>query len=179
MGDEEQIAAAEAAAAEAAKQAEEAKAAAEKVDEPFDKDRALETIRKQRESEKAALDRAKALEARVQEYEDRDKTETQRTAEAREKAEKDAADARAEAIRLRVAMKHGLSEEDLDLLGTGDEEQIEARAKRLAELSAAKNGDEPRRRPQERLRSGVAPGAEPNEETEPGLPRLMQAYSQK
>lgn len=122
-------------------------------DEEFDKDRALETIRKQRENEAAAKKRAKELEAKVKEFEDRDKSEAEKTAEARAKAEKEAADARSEANRLRAAIKYGLDEEDLDLLGSGDAEQIEARAKRLAERFSAK--DEPPRRPRERLRSGA------------------------
>lgn len=47
-------------------------------------------------------------------------------------AERDAI--RTEMARYKVAAKHQLSEDDFDLLGTGTEEEIEARAKRIAEL---------------------------------------------
>lgn len=40
-------------------------------------------------------------------------------------------------------MKFGLSDEDLDLLGDGTDEEVEARAQRLAELAGDKSG--PRR----------------------------------
>ena len=39
----------------------------------------------------------------------------------------------AELIQLRAALRHGLDIEDVDLLGTGTEDEIEARAKRLAD----------------------------------------------
>lgn len=42
----------------------------------------------------------------------------------------------AELIQLRAALRHGLDIEDVDLLGTGTEDEIEARAKRLADRSA-------------------------------------------
>lgn len=144
-------------------------------EEEFDKDRALATIRKQRESEAAAVKRAKDLEAKVREFEDRDKSEQERLTEARDQAATDAASARAEATRLRMAIKYGLDEEDLDLLGEGDEEKIEARAKRLSERSAPK--DESKRRPREDLRAGAVPGVEPD--VEPGLARLQRAYAQQ
>lgn len=44
---------------------------------------------------------------------------------------------KAEAARLRVAVKHGIPAEDFDLLGTGSEAEIEARAARIAAKNAA------------------------------------------
>lgn len=130
--------------------------------EEFDKDRALATIKKQREAEKAANDRAKALEAKLKEFEDRDKTEAQKAAEERDTSKQEATEAKAEVIRLRMLVKYGLDEEDLDLLGAGDEEQIEARAKRLCERSTGK-AEDPKRRPKERLRTGATGDTEPEE----------------
>ena len=165
--EEEQRKAAEEAAA-AAKAAEEAKAAeaAKEAEEEgeFDKDRALATIRKQRESEAAAKKRAQELEAKVREFEDATKDEKTKLTEAKEQAASEAAEAKAEVSRLKMAIKYGLDEEDLDLLGTGDEEAIERRAKRLAERSGS--SDDPPRRPRERLKPGAAPSSEP-EETDP------------
>jgi hypothetical protein len=154
-------AAAQAAAAEAA-EAEQARAAEKTGGEPFDQDRAMSTIKAQRESEAAAKKRAAELEAKVKEYEDRDKTEQQKAAEATETSKREAAEAKAEAIRLRMLLKYGLDEEDLDLLGAGDETQIEARAKRLSERSGGK-ADDTRRRPKERLRTGATRDAEADE----------------
>ena len=177
--DQGQDTAAQEAAEQAAKEAEAARAAAAASDaeEAFDKDRALETIRKQRESEKAAVDRAKALEAKVREYEDKDKTEAQKLSDAKDAAAAEAAEAKAETIRLRMAMKYGLDEEDLDLLGTGDEETIEARAKRLSERTQP-NEDDARRRPRERLKPGARPNTEADD-VQPGLGRLVRAYAQE
>lgn len=139
----------------------EAEAPTVEVEEEFDKDRALATIKKQREAEKAANDRAKALEAKLKEFEDRDKSEAQKLAEAKDTAVQEAAAAKTELIRLRVAMKYGLAEDDLDLLGTGTDEEIEKRAKRLAELTKVEEPEDPKRRPRERLRPGAAPTSDP------------------
>lgn len=139
-------------------------APAPESEEEFDKERALATIRKQRESEAAAKKRAQELEARLKEFEDRDKTEAQKLAEAREAAAREAEEAKAEVLRLRAAIKYGLDEEDLDLLGVGDEETIERRAKRLAERSAPPPDSSSR--PRERLKPGTVPVVEP-EETDP------------
>lgn len=91
-------------------------------DEPFDKDRALATIRKLRDNEKATKTQLKELDdlrAKVKAAEDKDKTEAERLAgNAKEASEKlTAAEARAQdlAIRLsveRAARKLGFIDED-------------------------------------------------------------------
>lgn len=99
---------------------------------------------------------------KVREYETAQMSEAEKAAARLADAEKTAAEAASEAIRYRMAMRHGLSEEDLDLLGTGTEEQIEARAKRLADRSGARPPST--RKPSERLRPGAAePEREPEE----------------
>lgn len=60
------------------------------------------------------------------------KTEQQKLEDAKAVAERLAADTAAELARMKAAVKHGLSEDDLDLLGSGTPEEIEARAERLA-----------------------------------------------
>jgi hypothetical protein len=132
-------------------------------EENFDAERAWELIQnlradvsKLKTERDEARDKAKKLEdEKLSDQERKDK-------EAREATERATA-AETEAIRLRVAMKHGLEEEDLDLLGTGDEEAIEARAKRLAERTAPTSDDVAPRRPRERLRPGAAPAATPED----------------
>ena len=96
---------------------------------------------------------AKELRSKVRDFEDRDKTELQKLTEAKDEAAKAAEQAQTETVRLRMAIKYGLDEDDLDLLGTGDEETIESRAKRLAERTQPASND---RTPREALKPGAA-----------------------
>ena len=97
---------------------------------------------------------AKELRSKVKDFEDRDKTELQRLTEAKDEAAQAAEQAKVEATRLRMAIKYGLDEDDLDLLGTGDEDEIESRAKRLAERTQPANSND--RTPREALKPGAA-----------------------
>lgn len=99
------------------------------------------------------------------------KTEAQRREEAEAAARRDAEQARNEANVLKVALKHGLSEEDFDLLGTGSIEQIDARAQKIAAKNeaakqaaleaAVQPGTPAPRRPTEQLRPGASPSPDP------------------
>ncbi|MEW1705961.1 hypothetical protein AB0230_01860 [Microbacterium sp. NPDC089190] len=91
---------------------------------------------KAREQEARAKSNAEAAK-RLQEFEDAQKTESQRLADAAAAAKREADEARAEAVRYRVAATHGVGEDYFDLLGSGDEEKVTARAERLAPLLAA------------------------------------------
>jgi hypothetical protein len=63
-------------------------------------------------------------------------SEAEKAAERLAKAEKDAAEARTEALRFRIATKHGISDEDADTFLTGgDEETLTRQATRLIALS--------------------------------------------
>lgn len=76
---------------------------------------------------------------------------------------------RLQVARERSARRHGLDDDLIELLGTGTDEQIEARAKTLAERigAAASTPAAPvPRRPVENLRGGGDPSAPP-EETDP------------
>lgn len=116
--------------------------------------------RARRDAEKIAAD----LDRQLKTLNDRDKSETERAVEARTAAEADRDAARAEAARLRIGLKHGLSLDDMDLLGSGTDDQIEERAARVAELrvaaSASPVGQLPTR-PVEQLRPGATPSAAP------------------
>lgn len=146
-------------------------------DDELDLDRAKAKIAKVNQeaaSLRKRLKEAEPLAQKALEAEEAAKDEKTKLTEAKEAAAQEAAEAKTEAIRLRMLLKYGLEEDDLDLLGTGDEEAIEARAKRLQERS---KGQEPNngRVPRERLRPGAVPSSEP-EETDPrklaaGLPR--------
>jgi hypothetical protein len=78
------------------------------------------------------------------ELEDAKKTEAQRNAERLAQIERERDEATATALRLRIAAKHGIAEEDADLFLTGtDEETLTRQAKRLAEREGErrKNGN--------------------------------------
>lgn len=79
---------------------------------------------------------AEKLRLKLKEYEDRDKTEAEKAAEALQELALERDGAVSELARMRAALKYGLSTDDLDLLGSGPAEDIEARAKRLADRLA-------------------------------------------
>jgi len=96
-----------------------------------------------REWEKRAKANADAA-SRLAELEESQKSEAQKLADAKTAAEKEASDARAEAMRWRVAAKHGVSDEDAELFLTGtDEETLTKQAQRLGERESdrKKNGN--------------------------------------
>jgi hypothetical protein len=85
--------------------------------------------RKHEDAAKANADKAK----RFDEFEESQKTETQKAVDDAVKAKREAAETAAELARVKAAVKHGLTEEDLELLGThGTPEEIDARAERLS-----------------------------------------------
>lgn len=71
--------------------------------------------------------------ARLAEIEDAQKTEAQRAAERIAELEAQANEAKRDALRFKVASKHGISDEDADLfLTASDEETLTKQAERLA-----------------------------------------------
>jgi hypothetical protein len=85
--------------------------------------------RKHEDNAKSVLSKAKQFD----EYAESQKTEQQKLADAAALAKADADAAKAELAIERAARRHGLKDEDLDLLGThGTPEEIEQRAARLA-----------------------------------------------
>ncbi|ORL15403.1 hypothetical protein [Prescottella equi] len=97
---------------------------------------------------------------RLAEIEDANKTESQRLSDALATAERDRDAARTEALKLRIATKYGISDEDADLFLTGsDEETLAKQAERLAsrESDRKKQGNHV-------PREGTNPTATPNEE---------------
>ena len=97
--------------------------------------------RKHEDAAKANADKAK----RFDEFEESQKSELQKAADAAARAKAEADATRAELARMQAAVKHGLSEDDLDLLGThGTPEEIEARAERLATRLKAAEANKPK-----------------------------------
>lgn len=92
--------------------------------------KALDTERREK---RAAERRAAELEARLKEFEDRDKTESTRAIERAEAAEKAAAAAEARALRLEVASEKGLTSAQAKRLVGESREELEADADELLE----------------------------------------------
>jgi hypothetical protein len=97
------------------------------------------------------------------------KPEAERREAAAAALQRERDEALSETTRYKVALRHGITEDDFDLLGSGTEEQIEARAtkvaakneaaKQVALESAAQSPTS--RRPVEQLRAGATPAPDP------------------
>ena len=91
--------------------------------------------RRSRENEAKAKANAAAAK-RLEELENANKTEAQKAADDLAKAQQAEADALAEAARYKAAAAHGIDPDHVDLLGTGDEDEVMSRAERLGKLIA-------------------------------------------
>lgn len=92
----------------------------------------------ERDARKAAEKSAAEYAAKVKAFEDAQKSDAEKAAEALATAQKDAESARTEALRWRVAAKHGISDEDAETFLTGtDEDTITRQAERLAAIGSA------------------------------------------
>jgi hypothetical protein len=137
-------------------------------EEAFDEERAKAKIRKANSEAENLRKRLKELEPlaqRAQEFEEAQKTETQRAVEAQQAAEERAVKAERDALRYRVAVDKGLRPELIDFLTGESQEDIEAKADTLLALTTPAT-PEVTRQPRERLRPGAVPASEP-EETDP------------
>lgn len=141
------------------------------VDE-FDAERAKKKIAKANSEAAGLRQRLKELEplaAKAKELEDANKTEAEKLTERTTAAEKTATDAQGELLRLRVAMRKGLTENQAARLVGKTLEELEADADELLEsFGGAKGKTAPKvaGKPTERLRGGTDPD-EPIEETDP------------
>lgn len=111
---------------------------------------------KAREQENRAKSNAEKAQAHDA-YVESQKTEAQRLADAAETSKREAAEARAEATRYKVAATHGVGAEYFDLLGDGDEAAIEERAKRISSLLAGNAENVQLKADIEALRAGKTP----------------------
>jgi hypothetical protein len=128
---------------------------------------AREAIRKANKEAADYRGALRAAEPKLSEYDrlvEASKSDAQRLEEAKQAAERRANDAEQDAIRYKVAATHGIGMDYFDLLGTGDEASVTARAQRIAALQqqAAAAAGKP---PVPTTRPGVAqlqPGASPS-----------------
>jgi hypothetical protein len=98
-------------------------------------------------------------------------TEVEKATARAEAAEKLAAEREGALLRERLARTHGLTDDDLDLLGSGTEDELTKRAEKIKALKGAGTPPAP-----------VVPGAKPVEQLRPGatpggtLPAEQDAY---
>lgn len=143
-------------------------------DDDFDPDKAWKLISNLRaDVDKTKADRD-AFKTKVDEFEAASKSEVEKLQDQLKAALDDGTASKTDLARLRAALKHGLDEEDLDLLGTGTPEEIDARAERIAKR--LKGAEDDRRPPaggnrRERLRGGN----DPTEDVEENDPRKLAA----
>lgn len=90
--------------------------------------------RKHEKASKQTRQELEAAQAKIKEYEDRDKTEAEKAEEARKALEVRAANAESALLRSKVGAKHNLPPEVADLLKGDTEEEVEAHAESLAAL---------------------------------------------
>lgn len=129
---------------------------------------------------KQLREEAAGYRVRLKEIEDAEKSELQKAQEAAEAAQRELAATKTEAARLRIAAKHGIGEDHLDFLTGSDEEELEAKAVKLATLIKTPTNEEPQRK------GAWAPfdpdeGKSPSSKTEPAAPgmgTLRAAYAQ-
>lgn len=105
--------------------------------------------------------------ARLKDLEDKNKSELEKAQEKAAAADREAAQLRLEVSRSRVALKKGLTEAQAKRLQGATEEELEADADELLKLLKPEESNPGNRRlPQERMRPGSLPNADP-EETDP------------
>ena len=131
--------------------------------ENFDAERAWKLVTDLREDNTKVKGDRDALATKVKAHEDATKSDQEKLTERSTSAEKTATEAQQEAARLRVALRKGLTETQAKRLVGTTEKELEKDADDLVasfKTEVTEEETSTRRRPQERLKSGVAPGAE-------------------
>ena len=140
-----------------------------------DKRAVLADLAKERDKRQELEQRLAELEPlakKAQEIEDAQKSEVQRANELAAAAEARAVKAEAEALRYRVATKHGISDEDAKLWLTGaTEDDLTKQAERLAELQGGQT--KPQQQPD--LSQGARP-LKPKNAWDEGKKRAMERF---
>lgn len=117
-------------------------------------------------------DEQKTQLAEYQKVVEASKTEAQRLADSAAAAQREAETAKAEAIRYKAAATHKIGAEHFDLLGTGTEDEVLARAEKVAALLTAQAAvvppvvppTTPTTRPVEQLQPGATPAGAVDED---------------
>jgi hypothetical protein len=124
-------------------------------------------LEEERRARRAAEKEKKDLEAKLKELEDKDKSEVEKLADKSKTAEGRAATAEAEVLRLKVALRKGLTETQAKRLVGSNEEELEKDAEELLESFKPADGDDrrtpPPGKPKEDLKGGGDPTDTPTE----------------
>lgn len=105
--------------------------------------KAIDAMKAERDAARREARANSGAAKKLQEIEDRDKSEIQKATDKLAALERERDDARVETMRLRVAVKHSIAEEDAELFLTGtDEDTLTRQAQRLAEREASRKADE-------------------------------------
>lgn len=146
------------------------------TEENFDPDRAwslIENLRAEKERLSARPTLTPEQQTQLAEYQrlvEASQSEAERQANAVAAAERAAEAARAEAIRYKAAATYGVPQEHFDLLGSGTEQEVSARAEKIRALLAVQAAattppaPTPPTRPVEQLRPGATPSQTDNED---------------
>lgn len=126
---------------------------------PEDYEAEIQKLRKESAGYRTKLREAEPVLKEHQEREEANKTELQREREAREAIQRERDELQIGYTRLELAAIHNIPPDDIELIGSGTREEMEARAARLGVLHAAtaKTAPPPSDRPVEGLRPGASP----------------------
>lgn len=126
---------------------------------------AKKALEAERKAAREAARQVKDLQAKLKEFEDRDKSDAEKAAEKLSQAEKRAEEAEAKALRLQVASDKGLSSKQLKYLTGTSQEELEANADQILEDFPEKEQPKPppSRRPSADLGGGTDPTKEPTD----------------
>jgi hypothetical protein len=116
-------------------------------------------LRKESAGYRTKLREVEPLAKAAQEAEEANKTEIQKAADRASKAEQALQEREIGYTRLDLAVQYNVKPDNIDLIGSGTREEMEANAQRLAalEMAASKAAPPPSDRPVEGLRPGAAP----------------------
>lgn len=131
--------------------------ATEAQSQTFSQDQVNAMLAEQKRKERerfADYDDLKTKASQYDEAQEAAKSEQQRAAEAAQRAQAERDEARAESLRYKAAATHGVDEDNFDLLGIGNEEEIAARAERVGGLLKLRTENEQLRAEVEALRAG-------------------------
>lgn len=126
---------------------------------PEDYETEIQRLRKEAAGYRTKLRETEPIVKAHQEQQEANKTELQKAQEALAARDKEFADLQTGYTRLELAAMHNIPPDDIDLIGSGTREEMEARAARLGALHAAnaKTPPPPTNRPVEGLRPGASP----------------------
>jgi len=134
----------------------------------------IEKLRRESAGYRTKLREAEPKLTEYQKYLDSQKTEAEKLAEAKQAAETKLAELTTTNARLMAAAAYNLPPDLIDLLGSGTDEEINARAQLLAERLSASSAPEPpaSTRPVESLTAGGRPAGEPEESIDDAIRRM-------